>query len=210
MRAVPRCTRTRKSTDVSGGARVEPDLAGILIPSAHIARSLQDFPGAYDVESIQVFHAVRALAQRMNDATSEWLAPFGLSAQRFNYLAVLYACRERGLSPNELGALVHTVSGTVTSMIDSLTRMGLAVRNDHPTDGRSTVVLLTSKGERTFETAARTHHAHVARIIGSLSSAEAARLLRSLVTVGNELTADRTAAKAPGRRAARRTNRAAK
>ena len=170
---------------------MEPDRANILIPASHIAQSLQDFSGEYDVDSIQVFHAVRALAQRMNDATTEWLAPFDLSAPRFNYLAVLYANRERGLSPNELGALVHTVSGTVTSMVDSLVRMGLASRNEHPTDGRSSVVSLTRKGERTFETAARTHHANVSRTIGALRPAEAKRLLRSLLTLGNALVADR-------------------
>lgn len=168
---------------------MEPDRANILIPPAHIAQSLADFPDAYDVEGIQVFHAVRALAQRMNDATSEWLAPFDLTAPRFNYLAVLYANRERGLSPNELGALVHTVSGTVTSMVDSLVRMGLAERNEHPTDGRSSVVFLTRKGERTFETAAQTHHANVSQAIGVLAPADAKRLLRSLVTVGNALAA---------------------
>ncbi len=54
---------------------MEPDRANILIPASHIAQSLQDFSGEYDVDSIQVFHAVRALAQRMNDATTEWLAP---------------------------------------------------------------------------------------------------------------------------------------
>jgi DNA-binding MarR family transcriptional regulator len=166
---------------------MEPDRANILIPDSHIARSLRDFPGEYDVDSIQVFHAVRALAQRMNDATSAWLAPFDLSAPRFNYLAVLYANRERGLSPNELGALVHTVSGTVTSMVDSLVRMGLAERNEHPTDGRSSVVFLTRKGERAFQTAARTHHANVSRAIAALSPAEAKRLLRLLVAVGNAL-----------------------
>ena len=181
---------------------MEPDLANILIPASHIAQSLQDFPDEYDVESIQVFHAVRALAQRMNDATSEWLAPFDLSAPRFNYLAVLYASRERGISPNKLGALVHTVSGTVTSMIDSLVRMGLAVRNEHPTDGRSTVVLLTRKGERTFEMAARSHHANVSRVVGGLSPAETKRLLRSLVTVGDALVEDRKIVAVPRRRRA--------
>lgn len=169
---------------------MELDLAKILIPPAHIAQSMIDFPDDYDVESIQVFHAVRALAQRMNDRTSEWLTPFGLSAPRFNYLAVLYACRERGLSPNELSALVHTVSGTVTSMIDSLVRMGLAVRNDHPSDGRSTVVVLTRQGERLFEKAAKAHHLHVRNALRHLPSTDAKRLLRSLVVIGDTLAGD--------------------
>ena len=107
---------------------MDEDRASVLIPPAHVEQSRRDFPGAYDAPRIQVFHAVRALAQRMNDATSGWLAPFGLSAAKFNYLVILYARRDGGLTANELGALVHTVSGTVTSMIDGLVREGIRWR----------------------------------------------------------------------------------
>jgi DNA-binding MarR family transcriptional regulator len=165
------------------------DDAKLLVPAEHVEQSLRDFPGAYDVDGIQIFHAVRALAQRMNDGASEWLAPFGLSAAKFNYLAVLYARRRTGLSPNDLGALVHTVSGTVTSMIDALARDGLVRRDRHPSDGRSTIVRLTPKGERLFIRAADTHHRNISAPLEGLAPADRRRLLALLLRLGNALTA---------------------
>ena len=166
---------------------MDEDAANVLIPRVHIEQSRSDFPGAYDAQRIQLFHAVRALAQRMNDATSGWLAPFGLSASKFNYLVILYARRETGLTANELGALVHTVSGTVTSMIDSLVREGWVVRSQNPRDGRSTMLRLTPNGQRVVRKAAAAHHTHVEEVLGSFSDAECATMLSLIVRAGNAL-----------------------
>jgi DNA-binding MarR family transcriptional regulator len=168
---------------------MDVDQANVLIPPAHVAQSRRDFPDAYDAERIQVFHAVRALAQRMNDATTGWLAPFGLSASKFNYLVILYARREAGLTANELGALVHTVSGTVTSMIDSLVREGLVSRSQNPRDGRSSLLRLTPKGARVVRNAATAHHEQVEHVLASFSGTDCATLLGLIVRAGNALHA---------------------
>lgn len=174
--------------NVKARTELQDDAAGLLVPAAHIEQSSIDFPH-YDVESIQVFYAVRALAQRMNDGVSGWLEPFGLSAAKFNYLATLYARRSSGLSPNELGSLVHTVSGTVTSMIDALAREGLVERRPHPSDGRSTIVHLTAKGAQLFEKAAHVHHQNVSAVLEPLGPQDRRQLIDALVCVGNSLTA---------------------
>lgn len=158
----------------------------ILIPAENVARSRRDFPG-YDVERIQVFHAVRALAQRMNDATTGWLAPFGLSAAKFNYLVVLYARRDAPMTPNELMSYVHTVSGTVTNMIDALVRDGLVTRKVNPADGRSRVIALTPKGERLAVKAATEHHRRITAALGGISKREARTLLASLARTARAL-----------------------
>jgi DNA-binding MarR family transcriptional regulator len=163
------------------------DDAQLLIPAANIEQSLRDFPGAYDAGRLQVFHAVRALAQQMNDATSAWLAPFGLTAAKFNYLIILYAQRKSGLTAQALGAQVHTVSASVTSMVDSLVRENLVARTQNPRDGRSTLLRLTPNGERTVRSAAAAHHANVAEMLGALSDPDCAALIGLILRAGNAL-----------------------
>ena len=128
----------------------------------------------------------------MNDATSTWSAPFGLTAAKFNYLVILYAQRKSGLTAQALGAQVHTVSASVTSMVDSLVREKLVVRSEYPRDGRSSLLRLTPKGERTVREAASAHHANVTAALQPLSDVNCAELLGLLLRTGNALASART------------------
>jgi DNA-binding MarR family transcriptional regulator len=159
----------------------------LLVPAREIEQMLLDFPGAYDPLSIQLFFSIRALGRRINDAASAWLAPFGLTATKYNYLAVLYANRATGLSPTEIGGGVHTVSATVTSMIGALEREKLVMRAKHRSDGRSAVIRLTKRGERLFHDAATTHHENISAIVRTLGPGEARELLTAVLKLGTAL-----------------------
>lgn len=162
---------------------------GLLVPSDEIERMQADFADAYDPLSIQLFFAIRSLARRINDAASNWLEPFGLTATKYNYLAVLYANRDTGMSPSQIGAVVHTVSASVASMINALEREKLITRTVQRADRRSALVRLTKRGERIFFEAATAHHAHVAAIARTLPTREAEALLRLVRRLGAAVAA---------------------
>lgn len=159
-----------------------------LLLSAEAAQQLsRDFPDEALLSGVEVFRAVRFLAQRMNEATSAWVGPYNVSATKFNYLAVLYARRKSGLTAGELGNSVRTSSGTVTTMLDALERERLVARYEHPSDGRSVVIKLTPKGERLYIECCRTQHAGIMAFIEALGPDRARKLLKVLVEAGNAL-----------------------
>lgn len=159
-----------------------------LLLSAQAAEQLsRDFPDEALLEGVEVFRAVRFLAQRMNEATSAWLAPFNVSSTKFNYLAVLYARRKTGLTAGELGNSVRTSSGTVTTMLDALERERLVARYEHPSDGRSIVIKLTPKGERLYLECCGPQHEGIVAFVEALGSTRARKLLKVLVEAGNAL-----------------------
>jgi DNA-binding MarR family transcriptional regulator len=159
----------------------------LLIPDREISGMIRAFGSNYSVDKVQLFFAIRALAQRINDHTSGWLAPFGLTAAKYNYLAVLYANRNEGLSPSEISNALHTVSGTVSSMITNLVREGLVKRKLDTLDRRRAIVTLTKKGERLIGEAATLHHAEIDRVLEGLSAAEIRNMIGLLVRVGTVL-----------------------
>jgi DNA-binding MarR family transcriptional regulator len=167
--------------------RMETEADGLLVPQYEIERMSHDFKGAYDPLSIQLLFSIRALGRRINDAASSWLAAFGLTATQYNYLAVLYANRDTGMSPTQIGLVVHTVSGTVTSMINALEREKLIRRTVHATDRRSAVIRLTARGEKLFHAAATAHHEHLSTIVGTLDVKRAKALLSGVLDLGEAL-----------------------
>lgn len=163
------------------------DAAGLLLSAEASEQFSTDFPDAAVRDGVELFRAVRFLAQRMNEATAAWLSDRGMSATKFNYLAVLYARRSRGLTAGQLGAAVRTSSGSVTTMIDALERERLVVRQPHPSDGRSVVIKLTAKGERLFRGCAQLQHERVVEVLEQLGSQRGRDLLHLLVEAGNAL-----------------------
>jgi DNA-binding MarR family transcriptional regulator len=165
------------------------DDAALLLPDNEVKQAVSEFPYLRPV-NVRLSFAIRALAQRINDAMGSWLAPFGLNAARYNYLAPLYLNRRRGLSARELANFVHTQSGTTTTMIDVLEREGLVSRSAHATDRRIVMLRVTQRGRKLFARAAHAHLEHYQRVLNSLSEAEADLLLTMLVRLGNALQAE--------------------
>jgi DNA-binding MarR family transcriptional regulator len=164
--------------------------AAIQIPQDHVDALLKRFPREFEPTSTQMLFALRAIAQRINDRATEWLAPLGLTATKFNYLAVIYARRDTGLSLNEISELVHTANATVTSMVNSLVRDELVERVAHPSDGRSAVVILTPHGKKLFERAFRVHHGKIEETLAGFTIAERQATLKLLGRIADAFARD--------------------
>jgi DNA-binding MarR family transcriptional regulator len=74
------------------------------------------------------------------------LKPFGLTFARYELLALLSFARSGALPMNKASALLQVHPTSVTNAVDRLQAAGLVVRSAHPTDGRTTLIELTSEG----------------------------------------------------------------
>jgi DNA-binding MarR family transcriptional regulator len=164
----------------------------------------REFPETYDRETTRIVFAIRSLAQYINDEANVWLAPFGLNAGTYNYLAMLYAAKKRTLTQNDIRKLVHTSHSTVAQVIAALERDGFATREPNPDDARSVIVRLTRKGIATVRRALPAHHVAINRRLKALSKPQQRTLLDLLDAVRTGFDHfEAGAAKGKGRKAAK-------
>ena len=74
------------------------------------------------------------------------LGGFGLTFARFEVLTLLSFTREGRLPMGKLGVRLQVHPASVTSAVDRLERQGYVRRQPHPTDGRTTLAVLTDEG----------------------------------------------------------------
>lgn len=177
--------------------RMLQDDAALLLSDASLRQFAVDFDDSDVIKAVQLFRAIRFLAQRINEYQTAHLAQFGVSATKYNYLAVLYVHRQTGVSAGDLGHYARTTSGSVTTMIKALHREGLVQRDQHPTDGRSVVLSLTPRGSRLYLKCAKLQHQFVVRALSELGWGKADRLLQLLVETGNALRVTESAKENP-------------
>jgi DNA-binding MarR family transcriptional regulator len=153
------------------------------LTSERLLRLEKEFPETYDRETTVIVFAIRALAQYINDEANVWLAPYGLNAGTYNYLAMLYAAENRTLTQNEIRKLVHTTHATVTQMVGALERDGFVTRRRNPGDGRSMLITLTPMGVKTMQEALPAHHVAINSRLRLLSKSRQRTLMELLGAV---------------------------
>jgi len=156
----------------------------LSVPNEQIDAVVAQFPGVFDPDTHRALFALRAVAQRVNDRANEWLTPLGLTVGKYNYLVALASSKDRRATLNELGALIHTTSATVTGMIVALERDGLVERESNPLDGRSTVAKLTPRGETLLKKAMTPHQGNIEASLKHVTRAERKTLFDLLLKVG--------------------------
>ena len=103
------------------------------------------------------------------------LGAFGLTFARFEVLTLLSFTRHGELPMGKLGARLQVHPASVTSAVDRLEKQGYVRRDPHPTDGRTTLAVLTDEGRRVAAEGAARLNAEVFEVLG-LDVAEAAAL----------------------------------
>jgi DNA-binding MarR family transcriptional regulator len=74
------------------------------------------------------------------------LKPLGLTFARYELLALLSFARSGALPMNKASALLQVHPTSVTNAVDRLEKAGLVSRAPHPTDGRTTLIEITTEG----------------------------------------------------------------
>lgn len=89
------------------------------------------------------------------------LKPFGLTFARYELIALLSFARSGALPMNKASALLQVHPTSVTNAVDRLEKAGLVARSPHPTDGRTTLVELTTEGRTVAKRATAALNAEV-------------------------------------------------
>jgi DNA-binding MarR family transcriptional regulator len=94
------------------------------------------------VTSVMRVHQI--FLARVDDA----LAPFGLTFARYEVLMLLTFTREGQMPLGKIGQRLQVHPASVTNVIDRLEGDGLVQRRPHPSDLRTTLAAITTKGRR--------------------------------------------------------------
>jgi DNA-binding MarR family transcriptional regulator len=74
------------------------------------------------------------------------LRPLGLTFARYEVLMLLLFSRRGSLPLNKMGARLQVHPTSITNAVDRLEQQGLIERAPHPTDGRTTLAVITDAG----------------------------------------------------------------
>lgn len=130
-------------------------------------------------------HAARMQRRR----TAAIVEPHGLSVHQFRAMRLIagrsgHAAQDSHtdvpLRISDIAERMRMVTRSATDVVDHLQTKGLVQRSAHPTDRRSTVVRLTSQGERLLETLEVERAAQTEDFFAQLTDADQAELARLL------------------------------
>jgi len=107
------------------------------------------------------------------------LAEVDLTFARFEVLTLLSFTRAGSLPMGKLGDRLQVHPASVTSAVARLERQGFVRRESHPTDGRTTLAVLTDEGRRVAAEAASRLNSELFEAL-DLSTGDAERLFSLL------------------------------
>jgi DNA-binding MarR family transcriptional regulator len=101
----------------------------------------------------------------------------GVSYVRLRLLHALECHADRAMTMSELAKALDVTQRRITSLVDALEADGLIERRPHPTDGRSTIASLTSKGITQQKATWESRQTEIGRAFGDLSPTHQKQLL---------------------------------
>lgn len=135
-----------------------------------------------------VFTAILRSYQLLSDQVNTVMRSHDLTFARYEVLAWLATDPESSLALNWISKTLRIPPATVTNIIDRLEEETLVRRVSHPTDARTTLAVITSRGRKVATDATQDLNASVYELIG-LSEHKRGRLvdlLAELRASGNE------------------------
>ncbi len=144
--------------------------------SDHVARVVRQWKSEYpvvDASPMYVLARMMRLNMQINKKLSANFAKFGLATGDFDVLATLRRSGEPyALRPTELTKSSMLTSGTMTSRLDKLEKLGFVRRNPDPEDRRALMIHLTDNGRSLVEDAAAAHFEMEAEMLKALDPAD--------------------------------------
>ena len=168
--------RDPKDATSRGGVRPRPGdgrarLTGNLPAEAAFAA---EYPGG-DLLSAMVTRALERVAASINSGIAQVWREHGISHAAGNALSVIEGAA-RPMTPGEISEAMHTTSGSITSLIDTLVKNGLVRRMEHADDRRKVLVDITETGQAVLDAALPSVVLRVTEMQAGLSEAERRRL----------------------------------
>lgn len=91
-----------------------------------------------------IFRAQQIYLARIDRA----LRPLGLTFARYEVLMLLLFSKRGSLPLSKIGDRLQVHPTSITNAVDRLEQQGLLERKPHPTDGRTTLAVLTDPGRK--------------------------------------------------------------
>lgn len=130
-----------------------------------------------DFDYLATIGRILRVSAHLRENMDSWLAPFGLTWEMFDLLASLQRSGGKaGLRPTDLYEACMLSSGAMTNRVDRAEKLGYALRQPDPDDGRATRIALTRRGRGLTEKAMTEHATRAGAISRRLSAREHAQL----------------------------------
>lgn len=145
-----------------------------------------EFPGADPVAAEAAANLVRATSMWMAEVTRRRREVAELSPSAFQALAILEGAGEP-LPSTVIADRLLVSTASMTSLLDTLERRGLVVRDPHPGDRRKILVRLTEPGYALVDAMLPIVHAAATDVFGALNQGERETLVELLGRVQRRL-----------------------
>jgi DNA-binding MarR family transcriptional regulator len=147
------------------GPNLGDDVSGTLPllkdPIAEARRHWQEHGWADAADGMAAVTALMRAQQILLGRIEAVLKPHGLSFARYELLALLSFTRNGSLPMAKASARLQVHPTSVTSAVNRLEQAGLVDRVAHPTDGRATLVQISSEGRKVVLAATKDLNAEV-------------------------------------------------
>lgn len=124
------------------------------------------------------FNMIRMANRLIKDLEVSVHRPNGMSYSSFRVLFAIRAAER--ITPNELARLSSVSTASMSSMLNTLERSGLIVRESDPEDGRRFIISLSEKGERKLSMAMPANNAREREWADGLTPGEQVLILELL------------------------------
>jgi len=125
----------------------------------------------FDPAAARALLALRATAQRVENAVGGWFLDAGLTPQKFGVLVVLSAEDDR-ISLSDLRRYLGTTQANVTGLVAGLERDGFIERKASTSDRRVSYISLSRSGKRVVQSLLPDYFARTKAAMKSLTQAE--------------------------------------
>ena len=166
------------------GGPAEEDIVGW--PDSHFSGHRKRFPD-FDPAALRGLLALRATAQRVENALGSWFLDAGLTPQKFGVLIVLQAEAEP-ISLSDLRRYLGTTQANVTGLVAGLERDGFVERKPSTKDRRVSYISLSRAGKRIVQSMLPDYFAKNKAAMRTLSTNEKKQLVELLTKVANGFT----------------------
>lgn len=130
----------------------------------------EDESSAANEAFIPIMRELVRAYQAFADYSAKHIRTLDLTPSQFDVIATLG--NTSGMSMTDIAKKTLVTKGTLTGIIDRLEKKGLVVREVPPDNRRSSIVVLTPKGEKTFATVFPAHITYLKEKFDRLSPQE--------------------------------------
>jgi DNA-binding MarR family transcriptional regulator len=153
------------------------------MPNENTIKQIMEFASHLDDIDLNVLgdglEIARLHRQLEQVVENDLIAGWGLTARQVEIMESLYHNAEGTATPADLSEEVGLTRSAMTSVLDSLEKLGYTVRGPHPSDRRMVVITLTPTGRDFISLRLPERYQKLHRIIGTLSDQERTNLLHA-------------------------------